>query len=157
MTLVVHIFPNMPRCSVKLKTTWKLMKPHVPAIVGYFVFPMLCFSDDDAEMWEDDPVEYIRNKTDPMEDFKSPQHAAANLLMTLVRDRPTAMPQVLEVVSAAAQSYAQDQSEAMARRKDGALNMLSTVLDLLMEDEASMRGNRWPCALFLTNFWRSAG
>ena len=24
------------------------------------VFPMLCFDDEDAELWEDDPQEYIR-------------------------------------------------------------------------------------------------
>ena len=74
------------------------MKPHVPAIVGFFVFPMLCFNNGDAEIWEDDAVEYVRKKTDPMEDFKSPQHAASNLLMTLVRDRSTTLPQIFEVI-----------------------------------------------------------
>ena len=96
------------------------MKPNVPSILLYFVFPLLCFSDDDAEMWEDDAVEYVRKKigalrecgsrrricvdrsrvADPMEDFRSPQNAASILLTTLVRDRASqTLPQVLEVIS----------------------------------------------------------
>lgn len=26
------------------------------------IFPLLCHSDDDQEMWESDPIEYIRTK-----------------------------------------------------------------------------------------------
>lgn len=130
-----NLSPALTPHSVKLKQTWKLMKPNVPSIVGYFIFPMVCFSNEDAEVWEEDPVEYVRKKIDPMEDFKSPQSAASTLLTTLVRDRSQTLPQVLEVVSAAVQRYIDAPSEENARRKDGAINMVGIILDPLMENE----------------------
>ncbi|KAI9016788.1 armadillo-type protein [Hyaloraphidium curvatum] len=131
----MHSIATFYADSVKLKSTWKLMKPEVPSIIAYFIFPMLCFSSEDAELWEDNPVEFVRKKLDPMEDFKSPEHAAANLLVTLVRDRKSTLAQMFEVVSGVLQSYAQTPTEEMARRKDGALNMVGTVLDVVLADE----------------------
>ncbi|KAG1238472.1 hypothetical protein G6F68_018758 [Rhizopus microsporus] len=47
---------------VKNKTTWLLLKPHVETLVAHFVFPQLCFSDEDQELWDDDPVEFVHKK-----------------------------------------------------------------------------------------------
>lgn len=46
--------------AVSVKQSWKLMKPHVPTLLTNCVFPLLCFDDEDAELWQDDPHEYIR-------------------------------------------------------------------------------------------------
>lgn len=42
--------------------SWKVIKPHMNAIISEALFPMLCHSDDDQELWEADPIEYIRTK-----------------------------------------------------------------------------------------------
>ena len=31
-------------------------------IITDFVFPLVCYSDADAELWEEDPYEYVRSK-----------------------------------------------------------------------------------------------
>ena len=33
----------------------------------------MCFSDEDQELWESDPQEYVRRATDPMTEYVSPQ------------------------------------------------------------------------------------
>lgn len=46
--------------ALAFPATWRALKPHVPALLSHVVFPLLCFDDDDAELWVDDPHEYIR-------------------------------------------------------------------------------------------------
>lgn len=46
--------------AVGVNSTWKLMKPHVETLVTSFVFPLMCFSEEDQELWTDDPQEYVR-------------------------------------------------------------------------------------------------
>ena len=48
--------------SVSHSLSWKEMKPHIPAIVQEIIFPLMCHSDEDEELWQSDPVEYIRVK-----------------------------------------------------------------------------------------------
>ena len=52
------------RCcfSVSHALSWKMMKPHVQLIVQEILFPLMCHSDQDEELWQTDPVEYIRIK-----------------------------------------------------------------------------------------------
>ena len=38
------------------------MKPHMAAIIQEILFPLMCHSDEDQDLWESDPVEYIRVK-----------------------------------------------------------------------------------------------
>ncbi|KAJ1877100.1 Nonsense-mediated mRNA decay protein 5, partial [Kickxella alabastrina] len=68
---------------VKEKSAWKLLKPHVEGIVSHFIFPQLCFSESDQELWEDNPVEYVQKRVDPLDDFGSANLAASNLLIDL--------------------------------------------------------------------------
>ena len=38
------------------------MKPHIQPIVQEVIFPLMCHSDADEELWNSDPQEYIRIK-----------------------------------------------------------------------------------------------
>ena len=40
--------------------TWKRLKDHVPDLLRLCVFPLCCFDEEDAELWAEDPHEYIR-------------------------------------------------------------------------------------------------
>lgn len=46
--------------SIKPKSTWTLLKPHVEHLVSAFVFPQLAFNASKQSSWESDPVEYLR-------------------------------------------------------------------------------------------------
>lgn len=47
---------------IKHKTTWKIIKPHTDTLVSQFIFPQLCFSAEDEQLWTEDPVEYVHKK-----------------------------------------------------------------------------------------------
>lgn len=46
--------------AVQLSRTYKLMKPHLHALLINAIFPLCCFDDSDEAMWQEDPHEYIR-------------------------------------------------------------------------------------------------
>lgn len=46
--------------SVKPKSTWAQLKPHFETLVSTFVFPQLTFNSMRQELWEHDPVDYVR-------------------------------------------------------------------------------------------------
>lgn len=48
--------------SVGIAHTWKMIKPHIAAIIQDIIFPLMCHSDADQELWETDPHEYISQK-----------------------------------------------------------------------------------------------
>lgn len=39
-----------------------MIKPHMPAIIQDIIFPLMCHSEADQELWETDPHEYISQK-----------------------------------------------------------------------------------------------
>ena len=47
-------------CSVKPKSTWQLLRPHFETLVSSFVFPQLSFTPAKQELWENDPIDYVR-------------------------------------------------------------------------------------------------
>lgn len=42
--------------------TWRILKPHMPAIIQDVLFPLMSYSPEDHELWTVDPHEYIRAK-----------------------------------------------------------------------------------------------
>uniref|UniRef100_A0A8C2XPZ7 Importin 7 n=1 Tax=Cyclopterus lumpus TaxID=8103 RepID=A0A8C2XPZ7_CYCLU len=67
--------------------TWRNLKPHIQGIIQDVVFPLMCYTDSDEELWQEDPYEYIRMKFDVFEDFISPTTAAQTLLFTACNKR----------------------------------------------------------------------
>ncbi|KAL2806508.1 importin-7 [Daubentonia madagascariensis] len=67
--------------------TWKNLKPHIQGIIQDVIFPLMCYTDADEELWQEDPYEYIRMKFDVFEDFISPTTAAQTLLFTACSKR----------------------------------------------------------------------
>ena len=51
--------------GVALSSSWKVMKPHMSSLLASVVFPLCCFDDEDEELWDDDPQEYIRKVNEP--------------------------------------------------------------------------------------------
>ena len=44
----------------KPKSTWALLKPHFETLISRFAFPHLSFTEAKQEIWNVDPVEFIR-------------------------------------------------------------------------------------------------
>lgn len=56
LILLLHIMD----IAVAIKTTFKALKDHILPMLKSIIFPLLCFSEDDAILMETDPEEYIR-------------------------------------------------------------------------------------------------
>ena len=58
---------NYVNTAISHAHSWKLIKPHMLQIIQDIVFPLMSYSESDAEMWDTDPYEYIRIKFDIFE------------------------------------------------------------------------------------------
>ncbi|KAI9283549.1 armadillo-type protein [Umbelopsis sp. AD052] len=111
---------------IKNKTMWQLVKPHSESLIAYFIFPQMCFSDSDAELWSEDPVEFVHKKIDPLEDFHSAQMHASNLLIDMARHRrKQTFMTILTFTNELLTKYLATAPELRnGKEKDGALNIV---------------------------------
>ncbi|OWF54942.1 importin-7-like [Mizuhopecten yessoensis] len=118
--------------------SWKFIKPHFQSIIQEVIFPLMCHSDEDEELWNTDPQEYIRIKYDVFEDFLSPVIAAQTLFYSAASKRKEvlqkAMGFCMQVLT---------QPSVEPRQKDGALHMIGAVAEILLKrkiykDQAEM-------------------
>lgn len=114
---------------VKPKSTWALLKPHVLQLTQSFLFPRLCFSEEDDEMWELDAVDFVRANLDPFEEIGSVAGSAATFIQTVASKRTkSAFMPLLEFVTEVVNAYPAQRS---AKDKDGAFH-LCRAMDLTM-------------------------
>ncbi|XP_030570286.1 importin-7 [Drosophila novamexicana] len=119
---------NYLKIAVSHAYTWKLIKPHMVAVIQDVIFPIMSFTDSDQELWESDPYEYIRLKFDIFEDYATPVPAAQSLLHSVCKKRkgilPKAMATIMQIITS---------PNADNKQKDGALHMIGTLADVLLK------------------------
>lgn len=118
--------------------SWKFMKPHMQGIIQEVIFPLMCHSDEDEELWNTDPQEYIRIKYDVFEDFLSPVIAAQTLFYSAASKRKEVLQKAMGFCM---QVLTQPQVDP--RQKDGALHMIGAVAEVILKrkiykDQAEM-------------------
>ncbi|KAJ9478332.1 Nonsense-mediated mRNA decay protein 5 [Pseudozyma hubeiensis] len=122
---------------VKPKSTWALLKPHVLQLTQSFIFPRLCFSDEDDELWELDAVDFVRANLDPFEEIGSVSGSAATFVQTVASKRTkSAFMPLLEFVTSVVNAYPAQRS---AKEKDGAFH-LCRAMDLTMVNHEKVSG-----------------
>ncbi|XP_073956542.1 importin-7 msk [Choristoneura fumiferana] len=110
--------------------SWKLLKPHMFAIIQDVLFPLMSYSETDEELWNNDPHEYIRIKFDIFEDFVSPVVAAQTLLISCCKKRKEMLERTMQLCM---QVLTRQNGEYGPRQRDGALHMVGTLSDLLIK------------------------
>jgi len=88
----------------------------------------MSYSESDEELWEMDPVEYIRQKFDVFDDISSPVPAAESLLHSLCKTRKGILNSVM-----AAFLQIINNPNITPREKDGALHMVGSLADVLLK------------------------
>jgi hypothetical protein len=118
--------------AVTLAETWKFLRPNVMPLVCQVLFPMMCFDDRDAELWADDPTEFVRKTYDVMEDFESQRVASSNLIIDLCKKRTKSclMP-ILEFCVKQLSDY--QAGTGSPRAKDGAMYCIGALANQLQE------------------------
>lgn len=125
---VLHQSINYMNLAVSHAFSWKYLKPHMEAIVQEVLFPLLCYSTTDEELWESNPYEYIRVKFDIFEDYVSPVTAAQTLLHTTCKKRKQMLPKTMMFIMQVLTSQ-----NAEPKLKDGALHMVGALADVLLK------------------------
>ncbi|KAF7299860.1 Importin N-terminal domain-containing protein [Mycena chlorophos] len=116
-----HVFTFFTEC-IKPKSTWTLLKPHAQTLVESFVFPQLSFNPARQQLWESDPIEYVRMSVDEYESFATPVSAATTFLFSLASNRTkTSFMPILGFVNGILRS------NASAPQRFGALNMTAAL------------------------------
>lgn len=108
--------------------TWKLLKTNISQIIEKVIFPLLCYTDEDDELWQTDPAEYVRKKFDFFEDYVSPVSAAQQFLCTCCKKRKDMLK---NTIGFAIQILSSNVSTS--QQKDGALHMLGSVSDIMLK------------------------
>ncbi|XP_023343856.1 importin-7 isoform X3 [Eurytemora carolleeae] len=119
---------NYINTAVSHSHSWKLIKPHMLQIIQDIVFPLMSYSEQDAELWDSDPYEYIRIKFDIFEDFVSPVTAAQTLLHSACKKRKEMLQKTMTLLLQIIQAPGTNPSQ-----KDGALHMIGTMADILLK------------------------
>lgn len=99
-------------------------------IVQNILFPLMCYTDEDQELWETDPQEYIRMKFDVFEDYVSPVTAAQQLLHQCAKKRKNMLDHTLQFAV-----QVMENPGSTPRMKDGALHMVGSVADILLKKD----------------------
>ena len=118
---------------IKPKSMWNLLKPHTDNLISHLIFPVLCQSDEDIELFEDEPQEYLHRKLNFYEEVTSPDVAATNFLVTLTKSRRKQTFSVLNFVNEMVNRYeSAPDNEKNPREKEGALRMIGTLSGVIL-------------------------
>lgn len=82
---IVNLSVSHLTTAVNASFTYKAMEPFLDQMFVNNIFPLVCFTNEDAELWEDDPHEYVRKTQDFIEDMYSPRTAAINYISELTK------------------------------------------------------------------------
>lgn len=115
---------------VALSYTWKLLKTHVLAVIKDVVFPLLCFNDKDAILWEEDPYEFLRLKYDYSSDYLTPVAAASSLLESVTNKRKGVLKEMMAFVVQILTS-----ADPNPCHVDGALHVVGIVNEKLLRKD----------------------
>ena len=126
--------------ALQRKVTYGVMKPHFHDLMFHVLFPLACFQNEDAELWADDPHEYVRKGYDMLEDLYSPRSQVMHFLMDMASFKNTSKDNLSNLVNHLVQIFnhfivaAQQQggrNQALERQVDGALLILGSLCDTL--------------------------
>ncbi|KUL89141.1 hypothetical protein ZTR_05966 [Talaromyces verruculosus] len=118
---------------VKPKTTWDHLKPHMDTLIAHLVFPLLCQTDEDLELFQTDPPEYLHRKLNYYEEISAPDVAATNFLISLTKSRKKQTFSILQFVNGIVSKYENaPDAEKIPREKEGALRMIGSLSSVIL-------------------------
>lgn len=131
-TALSYTLTYLDEC-VKPKSMWTHLKPSVETLISHLVFPVLCQSDEDLELFESDPPEYLHRKLNFYEQVTAPDIAAMNFLVSLTKHRRKQTFVVLNFINGVVNRYeAAPEEQKNPREKEGALRMIGTLASVIL-------------------------
>lgn len=118
---------------VKPKVMWDKLKPHMDILIKHLIFPVLCQSDEDLELFTDNPPDYLHRKLNFFEEVSAPDMAATNFLIALTKSRKQQTYGILSYVNEVVTRYeAASDDQKNPREKEGALRMIGSLAIVIL-------------------------
>lgn len=118
---------------VKPKAMWDRLKPHMDSLIKHLIFPVLCLSDEDMELFTDNPPDYLHRKLNYYEEVSAPDMAATNFLIALTKSRKQQTYVIISYVNEVVQRYeVAPDNQKNPREKDGALRMIGSLASVIL-------------------------
>jgi hypothetical protein len=130
---VVHLCLTFVDLAVELAPTYKMLKPHLDFLLYQVCFPTVCLSQEDIDLFENDPHEFVHRQNSPLADFYDPRMSAITLITNIVKHRgQDVTPRLLAFLQDNIQRYATASNETKNPiEKDGSLLVLGSLSDIL--------------------------
>lgn len=123
---VVHLCLSFVDLAVEPSTTYKLMKLHMDFILYKVCFPIICLSQDDIELFDNDPHEFIHMRNSPFNEFIDPRTTATQVVTSLVKHRgQDVINGLLVFLNNILQSYCNGSQNHV--EKDGCLHLIGSL------------------------------
>lgn len=136
-----HTLTYLDEC-VKPKAMWNHLKDHVENLIAHLIFPVLCLSDEDLELFESEPQEYLHRKLNFYEQVQAPDVAAMNFLVSLTKHRKKQTFTALNFVNGVVNQYeSAPEAEKKPREKEGALKMIGTLASVILGKKSPIADN----------------
>ncbi|KAK4732977.1 hypothetical protein R3W88_025965 [Solanum pinnatisectum] len=134
---VINLILQYLSNSISKSNMYSLLQPRLDIVLFEIIFPLMCFSDNDQKLWEEDPHEYVRKGYDIIEDLYSPRTAAMDFVSELVRKRGKEnLHKFLFFIVEIFKRYEEAAPEYKPyRQKDGALLAIGALCDKLKQTE----------------------
>ncbi|KAF2581504.1 hypothetical protein F2Q68_00001265 [Brassica cretica] len=134
---ITNLLLQYLRNSISKKSTYHLLLPRLDVLLFEIVFPLMCFTDSDQKLWEEDPHEYVRKGYNIIEDLYSPRTASMDFVNELVKKRGKEnLPKFVQFVVGIFRSYDDAPAEHKPyRRKDGAMLAVGALCDKLKQTD----------------------
>ena len=127
-----HTLTFLDEC-VKPKAMWTHLEPHIESLTAHLVFPVLCLSEEDLELFEAEPAEYLHRKLNYYEQASAPDVAAMNFVNSMTKLRKKQTFTILNFINGVVNRYeSAPESERSPREKEGALKMIGTFASVIL-------------------------
>ncbi|KAJ9051571.1 Nonsense-mediated mRNA decay protein 5 [Entomophthora muscae] len=116
------------------KSTWNLLLPHTEKLITQFIYPQLCYSNEDEEEMEDNPSEFLHRRLMNSLDKVVDSEASIELLSCMVdRRKKHTFDGILAFASNIMSKHHGASGAACDREKDGALALIESVADVIVK------------------------
>ncbi|XP_074569121.1 importin beta-like SAD2 [Curcuma longa] len=134
---VINLILQYLTSSISKNSMYQLLQPQLDIVLFEIVFPLMCFNDNDQNLWAEDPHEYVRKGYDILEDLYSPRTAAIDFVSELVRKRGKGnLQKFIHFIVEIFKRYDESPIEHKPyRQKDGALLAIGSLCDKLKQTE----------------------
>lgn len=109
--------------------SWKILRMHFDSLLQDVIVPLLSFNNELAELWENDPLEYIRSSTD-YESDETPAESAAIFVKQICTSRKGVLDKCMQYCIHVLTS------DFKPEIKDGAFHLIGTVCHNLLKNQA---------------------